>query len=120
SFSAADDVATSIVGFTVDDIRRASEHDFSTATKLVTTTFDGVKITLRVIRQGETYWATVYAEAAPDKSQAAIEGRTIDATHDGWGYKVPGYKGAQMMATLESLLKPLPGKNAPATPKSGP
>jgi hypothetical protein len=43
--------------------------------------------------------------------------RTIDARTSGWAYKLPPYKGHQLMTTLESLLKPLPTPPAPATPQ---
>lgn len=120
SFSALDDVGNSIVDFSFDDIRRAQELDFSGATRLITSTFDGLRITLRVSKIGAEYWATVYADAEPGRAQAAIEARGIDAHAAGWAYKLPSYKGAQMMASLESLLKPLSDKSGPAPSKPAP
>jgi len=35
----------------------------------------------------------------------------IDSRASGWAYKLPPYKGQQIMTTLESLLKPPPEKS---------
>jgi len=110
SAQAPDGVAVAAVGFTFDDIKPAQGFDFTGATRVVTRTFDGLTITAKVIQQGQDYWATVLAEAAPGKPAAEKEARTIDARADGWAYKLPAYKGQQFMTTLDSLLKPVGGK----------
>lgn len=115
----ADAVAGAVSGFTFDDVRPAREFDFSDSTHVARTvarTFDGLVVTVHAIQKGQDYWATVSAEGQPGKPQAQQQARTIDARASGWAYKVPVYKGRQLMATLESLLKPLPAKTAPATP----
>ncbi|MGH6878474.1 MAG: DUF4340 domain-containing protein [Rhizomicrobium sp.] len=116
---AADGIAGAITGFTFDDVRPARNFDFSDgahAARVVTKTFDGLTVTVHAIQQGQDYWATVSAEGAPGKTQALDQARMIDARASGWAYKLPVYKGRQFMTTLESLLKPLPEKAAPATP----
>ncbi|HEY6578377.1 MAG TPA: hypothetical protein VIY09_03575, partial [Rhizomicrobium sp.] len=116
---AADGVAGAITGFTFDDVRPARNFDFSDgahAARVVTRTFDGLTVTVHTIQQDRDYWAIVSAEGAPGRLQAQQQARTIDARAAGWAYKLPVYKGRQFMTTLESLLKPLPEKAAPATP----
>jgi hypothetical protein len=101
-----DGVASAITGFGFDDVRNARELDFSdqaTTARVVTKTFDGLKVTVNVQRQGSDYWAVVSADAlSPD---AAKEASAINAHASGWAYKLPAYKGQLFMTTLDSLLK---------------
>lgn len=107
---AADAVAAAITGFAFDDVRPATDLDFSNAPKLVTRTFDGLVVTVKIVTEGPDFWAVVYAEGAPGKPDAEREARAIDAHADGWAYKLPDYKGKLFMTTLDSLLKPLAAK----------
>ena len=107
---AANAIATAITGFTFDDARPATDFDFSTAPRIVTHTFDGLVVTVKIVTDGPAFWATIYAEGAPGKPDAAREARAIDAHADGWAYKLPEYKGKLFMTTLDSLLKPATAK----------
>ena len=114
---AADGIAGTISNFTFDDVKPSREFDFSDghATRLIARTFDGLIITVQAIKQGQEFWATVSADAVPGKAGAQRQARTIDSRASGWAYKLPPYKGQQIMTTLDSLLKPLPEKSvAPA------
>jgi hypothetical protein len=113
---AADGIAGVISNFTFDDVKPARDFDFSDghATRLVARTFDGLVVTVQAVKQGADVWATVSADVLPGKTGAQPQARAIDSRASGWAYKLPPYKGQQMMTTLESLLKPLPEK--PATP----
>lgn len=115
-----DGVASAITGFGFDDVRLARELDFDNpaATARVTTkTFDGLKITVNVQRQGQDYWATVSAEAVGSaKPDAAKEAAGINAHASGWAYKLPAYKGQLFMTTLDSLLS-TPAATPPQAPR---
>ncbi|HEY2446724.1 MAG TPA: DUF4340 domain-containing protein [Rhizomicrobium sp.] len=116
---AADGMANAISGFTFDDVRPAKDLDFSDSAhvaRLVARTFDGLIVTVQTIQQGKDYWTVVSADGAAGQADAQRQARTIDARASGWAYKMPIYKGQQLMTSLESLLKPLPQKAAPATP----
>ena len=110
---AADGIAGTISNFTFDEVKPAREFDFSDghATRLVARTFDGLIVTMQATKQGQDVWATVSADAIPGKAAAQRQARTIDSRASGWAYKLPAYKGQQIMTTLESLLKPLPEKS---------
>ena len=102
-----DGVASTLADFSFDDIQPAGNLDFdSQASRTVTKTFDGLVVGVDVVKQGPDYWARVFAGAAPGKSDAAKEARDINASAQGWAYRLPAYKGAQFMASLDSLLKP--------------
>jgi uncharacterized protein DUF4340 len=108
---AADGIAGSISNFTFDDVKPARGFDFSDghATRLVARTFDGLNVTVQAIKQGQDFWATVSADAAPGKPDAQRQARAVDSRASGWAYKLPQYKGQQIMTTLDSLLKPKAG-----------
>ena len=62
-----DGVASAITEFGFDDVRRARELDFSNqaaTARLVTTTFDGLKVSVNVQRQGSDYWAVISADGS--------------------------------------------------------
>jgi len=107
---APSDVAAAIVGFSFDKVAPASQFDFAGATRVTTKTFDGLEVTVAVIKQGEDYWAIVSAEALGGKTDARREADAIGRHGDGWAYRIPVYKGAQFMTTLENLLKPIEAK----------
>lgn len=111
---APDGIAAADVDFSFDDVKPAKNFDFSDlahTARVITKTFDGLTVTVSLVRQGQDIWATVSAEGA--NADAAREARAIDAHASGWAYKLPAYKGQQFTTSLESLLKPL-GTAAPA------
>jgi hypothetical protein len=107
---AGDTVGGVITGFTFTDAKPASSFDFSKAQHVVTKTFDGLEVTVQVIKTGAEYWATVYAEGPAGRPDAAGEARDIDSHTNGWAYRLPPEKGQTFMTTLDSLLKPLAAK----------
>lgn len=101
-----DGVASAITGFGFDDVKPARDLEFANATRVVTRTFDGLKVTVQVVRQRADYWAVVSAEADNrSKPEVASEATAINAHASGWAYKLPAYKGQLFMTTLDSLLK---------------
>jgi hypothetical protein len=109
-----DGVAAAITGFGFDDVRPASELTTAAAARLVTKTFDGLKVTVTVQRQGADYWATISAEALDRaKPDAAKEAAAINARASGWAYKLPAYKGQLFMTTLDTMLQPASPPQAP-------
>ena len=111
---AADGIAGTIANFTFDDVKPARGFDFSDghAARMVARTFDGLIVTVQATKQGKDFWAIVSADAVPGKTAAQRQARNIDSRASGWAYKLPPYKGQQIMTTLGSLLKPLPEKSA--------
>jgi hypothetical protein len=100
-------VDSALTDFSFDDIQLAANLDFENqASRTVTRTFDGLIVGVDVVKQGSDYWARVSADAAPGKSDAGKEARDINASAQGWAYRLPAYKGAVFASTLESLLKP--------------
>jgi hypothetical protein len=116
SADAADGLATALSDLTFDDIRPVKDFDFSSAVRLVTKTFDGLSVTAAVVKSGDAYWAEFGAMPLVNKPEIGKEARTIGAHASGWAFKLPDYKGAQLTAPMESLLKPKGAKPAAASP----
>ena len=119
--TAPDGVASAIADFGFDDVRPARDLDFNdpaTTSRLVTKTFDGLVVTVHVIRTASDTWAQVSAEApAPSTPETTREAAAINAHAAGWAYKLAAFKGQLFMTTLDSLLKPPPAPApAPAQP----
>jgi len=115
-----DAVGYAITGFGFDDVRPASELDFTnptTTARVTTKTFDGLTVTLHVLKSGQDYWAVLSAEASDaGKADAAKEAAAINARASGWAYKLPAFKGQLFMTTLDSMLKTPAAPPATATP----
>jgi len=114
SETAADGVGGAIADLTFEDVKPAKDIDFANAARTVTKTFDGMSITTDVVKIGTEYWAQFGAMSLLGNPSSGRESRAITAHVSGWAYKLPDYKGAAFMTTLESLLKPKGGKPAAA------
>lgn len=117
--TAPDGVASVLTSFGFDDVRPATDLDFAGAAVAHVTvrTFDGLKVTVNVLKSGADYWGTISAEATdPTRPDAAKEAATINAHASGWAYKLPAYKGQLYMTTLDSLLKTPTAPAAPPQP----
>ena len=106
-FQLINDLGFAIAAFTVADVRPVGAIDFTGASLVEARSFDGLQVNLRVVRQGEEYWARVSATPAP-KTPAAIaaEAAAINARTDGWAFKLPPEKGQVLMTSLERLRTP--------------
>jgi hypothetical protein len=114
--SMPDGVAAAIAGFSFNDVRPARDLDFGSqggASHVVTTTFDGLRVTVSVLKQGADYWASVSAEAVDSsRTDANKEAAIINAHASGWAYKLDTFKGQLFMTTLDTLLKAAQGPAA--------
>lgn len=108
--TAPDGVADALAGFSFDEVARASDFDFSDATRLVTRTFDGLMVIAQTIRKDGAYWTRISARpisgSMKGMQKAQKEANAIEAKANGWAYRVPAYSGVQLTMPLESLLKP--------------
>lgn len=106
-----DSAAQALGSFAFDDVRPASDLDFDHgASRLVTKTFDGLVVTVDIVKQGDDVWARVFAASQPGQPDADKEASDINAHAAGWAFHLPSYVGGQFAASLDSLLKPADAK----------
>jgi hypothetical protein len=103
-----DGVAGAITGFNFEDVAKADQVDFAKASQSVTNTFDGLTVTVKIAAKGMDHWATVSAAGSNPMTQE--EAMRINARADGWAFKLPEMNVTQFTSSLETLLKPPPGK----------
>jgi hypothetical protein len=98
--------ATAISNFTFDDVRLVSEIEFSNASEIVTETFEGLRIIVRIAMEGDTYWASIAASAEGEAEQQQEADFITIATH-GWAFELPEFTAQSFLTTPDSLLAPL-------------
>jgi len=137
--TAADPIAGSLAGLTLDDVQRAgasASGSSTAATKTVGSpassasaapsapahvtfrTFDGLEVELTGHKDGTRNFIAVVARSSDKQTQG--EADTIDARVRGWEFEVPSYKYDGMFRPLDELLKkpPEPAKNAKTAAKT--
>jgi hypothetical protein len=100
-----DGVAGAISGFSFDDVGKAAQLDFSKAPQSVFHTFDGLDIAVKIATKDKDNWAIVSAAASNPMAQA--EATAINGRLSGWAFKLPQDRVQQILATRETLLRPL-------------
>jgi len=112
-------IGNALLGISFDDVKPASELDFTHAAHAAYLTFDGLRLNLRLIEKDNEFWTTVDVFADPGAAQQpatpasaalkpdiAKEVKELNATLAGWAFRIPRYKGALLTAPLDDLLVP--------------
>ena len=77
-------------------------------------TFDGLDVTVKIATKDKDNWAILSAAASNPMVQA--EAAAINGRLSGWAFKLPQDKVQQIVATRETLLKPLDSPAAARAP----
>lgn len=75
--------------------------------RTVVRTFDGLKLTVDVMRRGERFWLGLEADVdarAPDPSAAAERAEALAARVHGWRYQVADYVAERLLQTQADVL----------------
>ena len=98
--------ATAISNFAFADVRLLSEIDFSDAAEIVTETFNGLQIILRLTEEGDTNWASLAALSQGEVEQQQ-QADFINLASHGWAFELPEFTALSFLTTRDSLLAPL-------------
>lgn len=110
---AADSVGSALSNLTLTDARKAAPPPDGTGlSHAVFKTFDGLEIDVSGHEQGSNGYIEVSARATG--TSAAAEAQQINSRVQGWDYEIQSYRYEGIFPAMESLLKPLPVKKAPA------
>jgi Domain of unknown function (DUF4340) len=111
-------IGNALLGISFDDVKPASELNFTNAAHASYVTFDGLTLKLGLIEKDSEFWTTVEVVAnpaapkTPPTASAALkpdvekEAKELNATLGGWAFKIPRYKGTLITAPLDDLLVP--------------
>ena len=104
------------IGFAVatlaaEDVRPAAGADFTGASHVTASGFDGLTVQLEVVQRPDGIWARITASAA---GAAAAEAAAINARANGWIFRLPAEKGRVLLVDRARLLTP-----PPATARQG-
>jgi len=141
--AAADPIAGSLAGMTLDDVRRATDGAATPAPAPTTAparapttattrapapaaapaavvhatfrTFDGLELDVTGHKEGDKSLVTLTARSTAKETEA--EAQSLAARLKGWEFELPSYKYDGMFRPLEDLLKKLP--EPPAKPPKG-
>ncbi len=112
--TAADPIAGSLGGLTIDDAQHAAAPpgDPKAISHATFHTFDGLQVDVSGRKDGNRTLISVSASSS-DKA-SATQAQSLTARTQGWEYEIPSYKYDAIFRPLEDLLKKLP-----AAPKKG-
>jgi hypothetical protein len=119
--AAADPIAGSLAGVTLDDVQHTPTTAPTGISHAVFTTFDGLKIDVAGHKEGTKTLLSFTPTSTAQATEAEV--KTLEARLKAWEFEVPSYKYDGMFRALEDLLEKPPepaakgGKKPAATGK---
>ena len=104
--AAADAIAGSLAGVSLDDVQRAPEAPPAGVSHAVFNTFDGLKIDVAGRKDGSRTLVSFAPSSTAKETEA--EATTLAARVTGWEFEIPSYKYDGLFRPLEDLLKKPP------------
>jgi len=108
---AADSIAGSLGGLTLDDVRKAGTAGDPKLSHAVFHTFDGLELDVAGHKDGTHDLISITARSTA--KETADEAQKLTTQFQGWEYEIPSYKYDSIFTSMDSLLKPVePPKKA--------
>jgi hypothetical protein len=115
SAGAADSIAASLSGLTLEDVQKTAAAADAKTARAVFRTFDGLELEVTGRKDGSRSLITLAARATAKDADA--EAHALNTRLAGWEFEIPEYKYGAIFRTLDDLLQPKPEKAAkPAKP----
>jgi hypothetical protein len=102
---AADSIAGSLGGLTLDDVRKAGGTGDAKVSHAIFRTFDGLEIDVTGRKDGSHDLIALTAHSTA--KETADEAQKLTIQFQGWEYEIPSYKYDALFTSLDSLLKPV-------------
>jgi hypothetical protein len=120
--AAADPIAGSLAGVSLDDVQRVPQTPPAGVSHVVFSTFDGLKIEVAGRKDGTRTLVSFTPSSTAKETEA--EAKTLAARVNGWEFEIPSYKYDGLFRPLDDLLKKPPepaakGAKAKAGEKAG-
>jgi hypothetical protein len=116
SAGAADSIAASLSGLTLEDVQKAAAPADAKPTRAVFRTFDGLALEVEGRKDGTRALISLAARATAKDAEA--EAHALNTRLNGWEFEIPDYKYGAIFRTLEDLLQPKPAKPEAKKPAS--
>jgi hypothetical protein len=108
---AADSIAGSLGGMTIDDVRKGGGAGAAKISHAIFRTFDGLQLDVTG-RKDDTH-DLITITATSTAPETADEAQKLTAQFQGWEYEIPSYKYDSIFHSMDDLLKPVePPKKA--------
>jgi hypothetical protein len=104
--AAADPIAGSLAGVSLDDVQRAPTTPPAGVSHAVFNTFDGLKIDVAGRKDGSKTLVSFTPSSIAKETEA--EAKTLAARLNGWEFEIPSYKYDGLFRPLDDLLKKPP------------
>jgi hypothetical protein len=104
--AAADPIAGSLAGVSLDDVQRAPTTPPADVSHAVFNTFDGLHIDVAGRKDGTKTLVSLTPSSTAKETEA--EAKALAARLNGWEFEIPSYKYDGMFRPLDDLLKKLP------------
>lgn len=104
--AAADPIAGSLGGVSLDDVQHAPQTPPAGVSHIVFSTFDGLKIDVAGRKDGTKTLVSLTPSSTAKETEA--EAKTLAARLTGWEFEIPSYKYDGLFRPLEDLLKKPP------------
>jgi hypothetical protein len=101
--AAADPIAGSLAGVSLDDVQRAPQTPPAGVSHAVFSTFDGLKIDVAGRKEGTKTLVSFTPSSTAKETEA--EAKTLAARLNGWEFEIPSYKYDGLFRPLDDLLK---------------
>lgn len=96
-------IAGALAGLELDDVRK--RVDAPATTSVAFETWDGLRIAIDAVTDGESTWLAFAATSADVESASADDAARINERLSGWQYRVADYKKNLLVRRWEDLLK---------------
>ena len=113
---AADSIAGSLGGLTLDDVRKAGSAGQAKVSHAIFRTFDGLELDVAGRKDDTHDLITITARSTA--KETADEAQKLTAQLQGWEYEIPSYKYDVIFPSMDSLLKPVETKKADKADKT--
>jgi len=115
--AAADPIAGSLGGVTLDDVQKLPATAPTGVSHTVFTTFEGLKVDVGGHKEGAKTMVSFTVTASDPATE--MEAKALTARLNGWQFEIPSYKFDGMFRPLEELLEKLPEKGDKKKPAAG-
>jgi hypothetical protein len=98
------EIGFAVATLSVEDVRPAGSVDFTGASRVIATSFDGLSVQFELAQRPDGVWARISANATTPA--AAQEAAAANARAGGWSFKLPAEKAGPLLVNRARVMTP--------------